>query len=745
MKRTITTACATLVAIMASAAVLSDVAPGHVASMARTLGKDPFGWLIPANSPAARQWAARRTRRATEYLQGLPAFPAARRQIETAERAGTPLPQYFLLGRRIARLERNARHPYGILQMAVRRGRDGSAGPWKTVLDLDALNRREGTDYELMFFDMRAQCLPPGYARCLLPLARGGSSLIAYREFDDVTGQFVKGGFSTPPIRDDIAWLSGNEVVVGEALRGSPALASGFARIIRLWRRGTPLYSARPIFRAGAGDSFTSVTGLGAGRNRRVIITDGVDYAHFRLYTVDQRGLVEEVGLPQRLTGIGTPVGSNRDLIVQLAAGAAIEDRPYPPEALVAYDLDRRRVAEVYVPPAGAYVNDPFMGLAGTRSAVAFVQTLHLRKTLYFAQQTAGHWTVRRSISAAAGVAMHIVAANEEGGSVLVSEEGFLQPKRLLWARPGSAARVVQSQDPVIASSQYRVEIHTAVSKDGTPIDYYLVRPKILAKGPVPTIVTGYGAYGVNDDPNYFGDGLGRSLVPWLARGGAYVVAAIRGGGERGAPWHEAAMGLNKQRSFDDFIAVAQDLVRSGFTAPCALGNYGRSAGGLLVAAVDVERPRLFAASLIGVPIVDMLRLSGGAGISGGMSAEFGNPSTSRGFEALLAYSPYENIRNGVKYPRMLVVTATDDTQVGPGQARKFVAKLQAVGAHPLLIEGRSGGHGYPNEYEHPTAFATQITFFIHYLMTDGCRAHPAGAHGGGDRHAGRAGQKRTK
>lgn len=727
LKGAIAAACVAIVTATGWAAAMPQGVPARNAAEAPTLGRDPFGWLIPPDSPAARAWARKRTRRATEFLQGRPIFPAVRRQIEAAERVAAPLPQYFLLGRKLARLERNAQHPYGLLQIAAMQSTHFAALRWQTVLDLDALNRRGGTDYELMFFDMSTQCLPPRYERCLLPLARGGSSLIEYREFDDETGHFVKGGFSTPPIRDDIAWLNRNEVIVGDSPNGSPALASGFARVIRLWRRGTPLASASPIFRAGAGDSFTSVTGIGVGHGRRVVITDGVDYAHFRLYSVDQRGSVEKIGLPTRLTGIGTPVASGHDVIVQLAARAVIAGRPYPPEALIAYDLDRNgargRVSEIYVPPAGAYVNDPFMGLAGTRSAVAFVQTVHLRKTLYFARQTAGRWTVRQSLSAPAGVAMHIVAANAEGDSVLVSEEGFLQPKRLLWVRPGSGPREVQSEKPVIDGSRYRVEIHTAISRDGTRIDYYLVRPKVLTLRPVPTILTGYGAYGVNDDPTYFGDGLGRSLVPWLERGGAYVVAAIRGGGERGAAWHEAAMGLHKQRSFDDFTAVAQALIRSGFTAPCALGNYGRSAGGLLVAAVDVERPRLFAASLVGVPIVDMFRLSGGAGISGGMSAEFGSPSTLRGYKALLAYSPYENIRKGVQYPKILVVTATDDTQVGPGQARKFIAKLEAAGSHPLLIEGQQGGHGYPNEYQDPVVFATQITFFIHYLIMHGCTA----------------------
>lgn len=724
----------TVAALIASAAETSDIPPARDVPTAPSVGKDPFGWLLPPESPTARIWAAKRTQRATRFLERLPVFAVVRGQIAAAERAAAPLPDYFLLGSKVARFQRNALHRYGLLQIAATRGRDFSPGPWKTVLDLDALNRRARTDYELMFFDMDAQCLPPTYERCLLPLARGGSSLIEYREFNISTGHFVRGGFSTPPIRDDIAWLNENEVIVGDTLDGSPALVSGFARVIRHWRRGTPLSSATEIFRAGAADSFTSVTGLGQGRERRVIITDGVDYAHFRLYAVEQSGLVRKIDLPERLTGIGTPMASGHELIVQLAAGAVIGNRSYPSEALVAEDLDGNGrgepAEEVYVPPAGAYVNDPFLGLAGTHSAVAFVQTAHLRKTLYFAQLRAGRWSVQRSISSAAGVVMHIVAADEEGDSVLVSEEGFLQPKRLLWVRPGSGAQVVQSEKPVIDASRYRVEIRTAVSQDGTPIDYYLVRPRNSAKKPVPTIITGYGAYGANDDPTYFGDALGRSLVPWLERGGAYVIAAIRGGGERGAAWHEAAMGRNKQRSFDDFIAVGQSLVRSGFTGPCALGNYGRSAGGLLAATVDVERPRLFAASLVGVPVVDTLRLSGGAGISGGMTAEFGSPSTRRGYEALLAYSPYENIRKGVEYPRMLVVTATDDTQVGPGQARKFVAALEAADADPLLIEGPSGGHGYPNEYEHPKEFATQITFFIHYLMTDSdCAAHGAAAH----------------
>jgi prolyl oligopeptidase len=685
---------------------------------------DPYIWLEAPHDPAAVAWAEKRTKSAAAELAALPDFPAISQEIKAAENASQPLPHYFLLGTKIARYTVDALHPFGVLELSARRGDAIAAGPWRPVLDVAQLNREQGTNYRLMFFDLAAQCLPPAYERCLLPLARGGSSLIEFREFDLASAQFVPNGFATPPIRDTIAWLNANTLVVGHSLYGDPALPSGFPQVLRLWKRGTPLSSARVIFRGRPTDSFVSVTGLGEGHGRRILISDARDYAHFVLKSVDQRGVITDVDLPQTLKALGTAVGFGAEFVVQLAAPATLESHDYPAESLIAYDVgapNGRHVTQVFAPPDGAYVNDPLSGLAATKTSVAFVLDRDLHKTLYFAVQTSHGWEAAPSISTSPGVAMHIVAADDD--SVLVREEGFLQPAKLVLVRQGGGAVEVQSQKAIIDPSNFVSEVRTARSKDGTPVSYYLVRPKISV-GPVPVIVTGYGSYGANVDPTYFTSGLGPSLVSWFKRGGAYALAAVRGGGERGAAWHEAAMGLNKQRSFDDFIAVAQDLVQSGFTVPCEIGNFGRSAGGLLVAGADTEKPDLFGASLVGVPVVDLLRLSGGSGIGGGMAAEFGDASTPAGAAAVLTYSPYQNIRAGVRYPKILVVSSTEDNQVGPGQARKFVAKLASVGAHPLLLEGPLGGHGFPDEYADPDYFAMQMAFFVDALMTHGCVRH---------------------
>jgi prolyl oligopeptidase len=227
----------------------------------------------------------------------------------------------------------------------------------------------------------------------------------------------------------------------------------------------------------------------------------------------------------------------------------------------------------------------------------------------------------------------------------------------------------------------------------------------------------GYCSFGVNYAPGYFSAELKLGMVSWLARGGAFVAAAIRGGGERGEAWHLGGAGLNKQHSFDDFIAVAEDLVSSGFTRPDKLGAYGRSAGGLLTAVMTTQRPDLFKAILVGVPVTDLADMGSGSGIVRGQKAEFGDWDDPAQLPSILAWSPYQNIRPGVSYPRVLVITSTEDNQVGPGQARRFAARLEDAGAHPLLIEEPTGGHGVPDQLRQPDLVAAEMTFFIDTLM----------------------------
>jgi CHASE1-domain containing sensor protein/acetyl esterase/lipase len=231
---------------------------------------------------------------------------------------------------------------------------------------------------------------------------------------------------------------------------------------------------------------------------------------------------------------------------------------------------------------------------------------------------------------------------------------------------------------------------HEATSKDGTKIPYFVVmREDAKRDGNTPTLLYGYGGFEIPMTPSYSGTiGAG-----WLEWGGAFVLANLRGGGEFGPEWHKAAQREGHQRSFDDFIAVAEDLVKRGITTPRHLGIMGGSNGGLLVGATFVQRPDLFRAVVCQVPLLDMKRYShllAGASWMG----EYGDPDKPEDWAFISKYSPYQNVRKDAKYPRVLFTTTTRDDRVHPGHARKMVAKMKAQGHDVLYFEDVEGGHG---------------------------------------------------
>jgi prolyl oligopeptidase len=301
---------------------------------------------------------------------------------------------------------------------------------------------------------------------------------------------------------------------------------------------------------------------------------------------------------------------------------------------------------------------------------------------------------------------------------VLLKEQGFLVPPRASLLTFGGAPSVIDAAKPVMDLSDYTVDIRSVRSNDGVSVDSYLMHKKTKAAGPTPTILEGYDGFGVSDEPRYFGYRLGSSWKTWYARGGAFVVAAVRGGGERGGAWHLAGAGPHKKQMVDDFNAVAADLEHSGFTSPQHLGILGHSNGGMLTAGAEVLHPDLYSAALVGAPLTDLFILGhGDGGIGAGMKTEVGDGDDPAQIPYILTWSPYQNVKPGVRYPNTLVVVATTDNQVGPSHARKFVARLQEVGAPALLLEGAVGGHDYPDEYTQTKDTAMEMTFLVDALM----------------------------
>lgn len=695
---------------------------GSTGAIAAPASADPFTWLEEQRGEKAVAWARQRSDVAMKTLSAIPEHPAVVQELKDGLKIAASPPHHFLLGQKTVRFIRDAAHPSGLLQVATQARRGGLVPTaWRTVLDVAELNRREVSAYEfngMSLWEFSERCLPPAFDRCMLALSPSGSSSMEFREFDFSAGAFVPGGFRTVANRAFMAWLNADRLLIAHSLEGSPTLPSNFPAVARIWKRGTPLAQAKAVYQAPPTTSFMLPAAFGTGKDRRGLLPVAASYTAVDLKLVDQSGGVTNIALPRNIKFQGPAVLSYPYVVVQLGEGATVAGRTFPAEAILAYDVraataDAGRVSLVHVPEDGSFVTDGTSGFGSGRSGIAFIEIKGLKRSLRLATPGKLRWSVRTVRSDDPGVRLSIVSSDHDSNDLVIAREGFLDPAAQILYQGGTSVGL-SAMPPLIDTTSHIVEIRSAKSKDGTLVDYYLVRPKGV-DGPIPTIMAGYGAFGQSFDPGYFSTGPGRGLVPWLKRGGAYAATAIRGGGERGALWHAGGSGLNKQNAFDDFAAIARDLIASGFTTPDRLGAYGRSGGGMLTAAIANQYPELFGAIYIGVPVTDMLRRDNGIGR--GQKSEVGDWDDPKQLPVIIAWSPYHNVQTTKPYPKILIMTSTEDNQVGPGHARKFAAKLEAIGAKPLLIEVPDGGHGAPNLVRHPEIKAMETSFFIEALM----------------------------
>ena len=556
-------------------------------------------------------------------------------------------------------------------------------------------------------------------------LSPGGGDQAELREFDLSRAAFVKDGFRTAASRTQAAWLSRDRVLIEHTLTDEPRTVAGWPTQVHLWSRGTKLESAPVVARGKPSDAILQLAAVGEGSKRTGVIIRAIDYSTFEFKLVEPTGRVVAVDLPQRLKPFGLLAATAHHLIVQLAEPAVIGGETLVTESVLAYDLApqrpaSKRVSVVFTPHDGDVINDPFRGIAATATRVGFVVDRHLAKRVVVATFDDGHWNTHDELAAEPGVNLTLVAGDPAGKDFIVEQAGFITPTRLELLRPGRPTYALYSEKAAFDASGYRVEIKSAAAPDGTHIEYYLLRPKTLThSGATPTLMTGYGAFGISFAPGYLDSVVGGpALTLWINRGGALVLPIIRGGGERGESWHVAAIREKRQVSYDDFLAVAQALVSSGFTTPQHLGVFGTSNGGLLSATVAVERPDLFGAVVSDAPLIDMLRFPS-MGMGGAWMNEYGDPSNAAMRKALLRYSPFHNIRSGTAYPPFFITVSTEDNRVGPGHARKLAARLEQVGAKAYYCEDSEGGHGVSDALQRPELMALRMTFLIDSLMRE--------------------------
>jgi len=685
-------------------------------------------WLEEPHGERALAWARATTAASQQAIGKLPVYPQVKAELATALATGAAEPDITLMGPRALRFLRDATHPHGLLQVA-QRDQAGLPGAWKTVLDVARLRQTEGIPFELQAYDFSGACLAPAFSRCLLRLSPGGGDEVEIREFDLDRAAFVDGGFRTPKARAFAEWLGPDQLLVEHTADGAPKTMAGWPASVRLWTRGTSLKQAREVYAAEPSDAIVQLFAVGDGAKRRGVIVRSINYSTFEVFAVAQDGGLQKAVLPRSLKPMAVQAIVGDQVVVQLGTDEVVEGIRYPAETLLAWSTDPgvpegKKVSRIYTPGEGDYLGGR-SDIASVHGKLAIVVNRQLVPRVLLASPTASGWQVEEALAGRPGDNISVRGGGSPADDLIIATNGFVTPRRQELFRAGQPLQLL-AKDPVLFDeSRYVTEIRTATSRDGTTVDYYLLRPKTPAStGPQPVFMTGYGAFGISYRPGYFDYSVGGPAFKlWLDRGGSLAIPAIRGGGERGEAWHQAAIRKDRQRSYDDFIAVAEQLVSTGYTTPKQIGVFGMSNGGLLSATLGTQRPDLFGAVVSDVPLTDLIRMRY-MGMGAAWINEYGDPDKPDEAAAMLAYSPMQNVRKGTIYPPFLVTISTEDNRVGPGHARKLASRLADAGAPVYFLEDEEGGHGVSDAFRNPELMALRMTFLINALIPGSGQTH---------------------
>jgi prolyl oligopeptidase len=661
--------------VLAAAFALLALAP---AARAQAPGPDPFQWLEDIDAPKSMAWVEAQNAKSAKRLEGDPRYAEFHAEAHAILTAPDRIPTPHFRAGGIDNLWQDAAHVHGMWRHTTLASYRSQNPQWETLLDLDALSKAEGKNW----IWKGADCLKPAQTLCLVRLSNGGSDAVEVREFDTVARRFVDGGFHFADGKQDVTWIDHDTVIADREWKPGEVTTSGYGYVVKTVPRGG---DPKELFRGqktDVGARADVLIGEG-GRADGVLIARNVDFYEREFRLVTDKGLVS-VPLPKKVDysayADGQAVFTLKEPWRGFAAGSVIS-----------FDLAALRRDPATAKPQLVFQpgpHDAVQEVEATKDRLVVVLLQDVKGAVDTYDHKAGVWLPRR-LKLPADANITLVDTADADNQLFVTVEGFLDPTSLWLAdADGEVAKVKQLPAKFDASKDV-VEQHWATSSDGTKIPYFLVRPKAMKDdGSTPTIMYGYGGFEIAKPPVYVPE-MGKI---WLERGGAYVIANIRGGGEFGPAWHEAVLRENRQLAFDDFAAVARDLFAHKVTSPRRLGIYGRSNGGVLMSVSMTQHPELWNAIVIESPLIDMLRYNH---LSAGASwvAEYGDPDVPADRAFIARYSAYQNLKQGVKYPEPYITTNTRDDRVHPGHPRKFAARLEAMGIPYLYYEQTFGGH----------------------------------------------------
>lgn len=648
---------------------------------------DKYTWLEDVSSPRSMAWVKAENAHTAAVLkadpQYQPNFDAALTVAEDPHR----LPMPILRGDEVYNQWRDAVNPRGLLRKTSL-AEYGTADPhWQTVIDFDALGKAEGVGW----VSKGLTCLYPGDQYCIVSLSAGGEDATTDREFDLKTGKFVPSGFIAPHSKQEVTWVDKDTLLIARDWGSGTMTNSGYAFVVKEWKRGTPIGSAKEIFRGQSTDQVGSQgTVLHDAQGQSVtLIRRGVTFFEAQYYIRTPHG-VKRLEMPSK-ADVDTLLEGR--LLVELHTDWTTHGQTLPQGSLVELKLSEVMKDPAHLKPKPVFTptaQEFLQGASSTRDCLVIETLDHVQGRAYIYKAGAHGWTKQR-LNLPENVSVDTVTTGELDNRFFLAINSFLTPPSVWLGDASQAAAAKTKSGPALFdASKDTVEQFEATSKDGTKIPYFVVHPKDMANdGSHPTLLTAYGGFQVSETPRYSGY-TGRL---WLEKGNVYVLANIRGGGEFGPAWHEAGLNVHRQRIYDDFAAVGQDLITRGITSSPHLGIEGGSNGGLLMGVEMEQHPKLWHAVVIQVPLLDML---GFEHIAAGASwvGEYGSVSIPEQRAFLASISPYNQLKPDRTYPEPLIFTTTKDDRVGPQHARKFAAKMEEFHEPFFYDEITEGGHG---------------------------------------------------
>lgn len=651
---------------------------------------DPYLWLEQTDAPRAMDWVKQHDDATVDRYARSSAFKQMDARLLEVLDSDARIPFVQKLGERYYNFWRDKSHPKGLWRRTTLDEYRKPQPVWETVLDLDAVAAAEHENWVWH----GARCLKPDYRRCLLSLSRGGADADVVREFDLADKAFVEHGFMLPEAKSQVGWIDRDHIYVATDFGPGSMTESGYPRIVKAWTRGTPLASAQTVYEGRASDLSISAWRDNTPGFERDFVQRALTFYDSETFLYGKNGKLARVDVP---TDANTSV-EREWLLIEPRSDWRVAGRTYKAGSLIASSFDaymagKRELTVLFEPTATTALD----GYSWTRHHLILNVMRDVVNQLEVLTPKPGAW--KRAPFGGAPALSSIDAGGidaDESDTYFLTVSGFLQPTTLYYGSLGLdgegtvAAQAIKHSPSFFDASKYAASQHFTTSKDGTRVPYFQIAPRdIKLDGHNPTLQYGYGGFEIPLQPSYSG-GIGRA---WLEQGGVYVIANIRGGGEYGPRWHQAALKANRLRACEDFAAVSEDLIRRKLTSPAHLGAMGGSNGGLLAGNMLTLYPRLYGAIVSQVALLDMKRythLSAGAS----WMAEYGDPDQPDQWAWIRTFSPYQNVQPDRPYPPVLFTTSTRDDRVGPAHARKMAARMQAMGYAADFYENVEGGHG---------------------------------------------------